>query len=341
MQHRSGDELKYARLNVTFVDEDGVDAGGLTREWYSVLARQIFNPGYALFTAAAQDKTTYQPNRASWVNPDHLHFFRFVGRFIGKAIFDQRLLDCYFTRSFYKHILDKAVDVRDMEAVDPSYFKSLEWILENSIDDVMELTFSVETDDFGTTKTIDLKENGRNILVTDENKAEYVRLVVEQKLTRAIKDQLGAFISGFYEMIPRPLVSIFNEQELELLISGMPEIDIDDWRNNTVYHSYTSSSPVIQWFWRAVRSFDQEQRAKLVQFTTGTSKVPMEGFKALQGSGGVNKFTIVKDPGGTHRLPSAHTCFNQLDLPEYESYDKLRAMVLKVLDEASEGFGLA
>ncbi|KNE60235.1 hypothetical protein AMAG_05647 [Allomyces macrogynus ATCC 38327] len=341
MQHLSGEELKNGKLNVRFYGEEGVDAGGLTREWFSVLARQIFNPDYALFKTSAVDKATYQPNRASWVNPEHLHYFKFVGRFIGKAIYDQRLLDCYFTRSFYKHLLGKAVDIRDMEAVDPSYYKSLEWILENEINDIMDLTFSVETDDFGKTKVIDLKPDGRNIAVTDENKHEYVRLVVEQRLTLAIRDQIAAFTEGFFDMVPRDLVSIFNEQELELLISGMPEIDVDDWRNNTEYHHFTASAPVIQWFWRAVRSFDQEHRAKLVQYVTGTSKVPMEGFRALQGSTGVQKFQIVRDPGGTHRLPSAHTCFNQLDLPEYESYEKLRTMLLKAVDEASEGFGFA
>ncbi|KAI9223619.1 hypothetical protein BC828DRAFT_402977 [Blastocladiella britannica] len=341
LQHRTGDEIKYGRLNVKFNDEEGVDAGGLTREWYSVLARSIFNPNYALFLTSAADKITYQPNRASHINPDHLHFFRFVGRFIGKAIYDQKLLDCYFTRSFYKHMLGKAVDIKDMETVDPSYTKSLEWILDNSIDDVMDLTFSVEDDYFGTTRIVDLVPDGRNVAVTDDNKAEYVRLIVEQRLSVAIREQIDAFMSGFLDVMPKELVAIFDEQELELLISGMPEIDIDDWRNNTQYHHYTASSPVIAWFWRAVRSFDQEQRAKLVQFTTGTSKVPLEGFKALQGSSGVAKFTIVRDPGGAHRLPSAHTCFNQLDLPEYASYDDLRRAVLKVIDVGSEGFGFA
>ncbi|KAJ1515745.1 hypothetical protein HMI56_001495 [Coelomomyces lativittatus] len=341
LQHKSGEEIKYGKLMVRFYDEEGVDAGGLTREWFSVLARQIFNPDYALFKTSAVDKVTYQPNRASWVNPEHLRFFKFVGRFIGKAIYDQRLLDCYFTRSFYKHMLGKVVDVRDMEAVDPSYYKSLEWILENDINDVIDLTFSVETEDFGRTKIVDLKENGRNIPVTDANKQEYVQLAVEQKLTKAIQEPIAAFLSGLQEIIPKELLRIFNEQELELLISGMPEIDVDDWKNNTEYRNYTSSSSVIQWFWRAVRSFDQEQRAKLVQYCTGTSKVPLEGFKALQGSSGVQKFLIVKDPGGIHRLPSSHTCFNQLDLPEYESYEQLRKMILKAIDVASEGFGIS
>jgi E3 ubiquitin-protein ligase HUWE1 len=269
----------------------------------------MFNPNYALFRPSAADKVTYQPNRASGINPDHLSYFKFVGRIIGKAIYDGRLMDAYFTRSFYKCIIGTQVDYKDIEAVDPEFHKSLEWILQNDITDILDLTFSIELDDFGKHKIVDLKPEGRTIPVTEENKVEYVRLVTEQRLVVAIKDQIKAFLSGFHEVIPRELVKIFNEQELELLISGMPDIDIDDWKNNTEYQNYTPSSPQIQWFWRAVRSFSQEERAKLIQFVTGTSKVPLEGFAQLQGSSGVQKFQIHKEFSSTSRLPSAHTWY--------------------------------
>ncbi|KAJ3048819.1 hypothetical protein HK097_010180, partial [Rhizophlyctis rosea] len=307
LQARSGDEIKYGKLNVRFYEEEGVDAGGVTREWYSELAKQIFNPNYALFRESAIDKVTYQPNRLSSVNPEHLSYFKFVGRIIGKAIYDGRLLDCYFTRSFYKAIIEAPVDYKDMEAVDPDFHKSLDWMLNNEIADVFDLTFTVEVDEFGVKKVLDLKPDGSKIAVTDQNKFEYVKLIVEHKLVTAIKEQIQAFLSGFYEIIPKELVKIFNEQELELLISGMPDIDIDDWRNNTEYQNYTGSSPQVQWFWRAVRSFSQEERAKLIQFATGTSKVPLEGFKALQGVNGGQKFQIHKDFARADRLPSAHT----------------------------------
>ncbi|KAI8364986.1 hypothetical protein EDC96DRAFT_443776, partial [Choanephora cucurbitarum] len=338
LQGRTGDEIKNGKLAVKFYDEEGVDAGGVTREWFSVLARQMFDPNYALFITSAADKLTYQPNRDSAVNPDHLSFFKFVGRVIGKAIYDGRLLDAYFTRSFYKHILGRTVDYRDVEALDPEYYKSLVWMLENDITDIIDLTFSIETDFFGTKETVDLKPNGRNIPVTEANKHEYVTLVTEQKLTTAIKDQINAFVQGFHDVIPASLIQIFNEQELELLISGLPDIDIDDWKNNTEYMGYSSTSPPVQWFWRAVRSFDQEERAKLLQFATGTSKVPLEGFSQLQGSGGVQKFQIHKDFGGQDRLPSAHTCFNQVDLPQYDSYENLRTNLFKAINECSTGF---
>lgn len=118
--------------------------------------------------------------------------------------------------------------------------------------------------------------------------------------------QIDAFLEGFHDIIPVDLVRIFSEQELELLISGLPDIDVDSWKNNTELHGYSSGDPVIQWFWRAVRSFDQTQKANLLMFITGTSKVPLEGFGHLQGVQGTQRFNIHK-AYGTDRLPTAHT----------------------------------
>lgn len=341
LQGKSGEELKWGRLSIKFAEEEGVDAGGVAREWFSVLARQMFNPDYALFRTSAADRITYQPNRMSYINPDHLLYFHFIGRIIGKAVFDSRLLDCHFTRSFYKHILRIPVETKDMEAVDPELYKSLCWIEDNDITGVFDdLTFTTESDEFGTVKSVELKEDGSNIFVTEENKLEYVQLLTEFKLTTAIKPQIDSFLRGFNEIIPAHLISVFNEQELELLISGMPEIDLDDWKANCDYQGgYTIASPQVQWFWRAVRSFDSETRAKLIQFVTGTSKVPLEGFSKLQGSDGIQKFQIHRDPRTKSRLPTAHTCFNQLELPEYETYEELRQQLLLAINEGETGFG--
>ncbi|KAF9888103.1 hypothetical protein FE257_009239 [Aspergillus nanangensis] len=338
---KSADELKYGKLNVRFHGEEGVDAGGVTREWFQVLARGMFNPNYALFIPVAADRTTFHPNRLSGVNSEHLMFFKFIGRIIGKALYEGRVLDCHFSRAVYKCILGRSVSIKDMETLDLDYYKSLLWMLENDITDIITETFAVETDDFGEKQVIDLIENGHNIPVTQENKEEYVQRVVDYRLVRSVKEQLDNFLVGFHEIIPPELISIFNEQELELLISGLPEIEVDDWKVNTEYHNYSASSPQIQWFWRAVRSFDKEERAKLLQFVTGTSKVPLNGFKELEGMNGVSRFNIHRDYGNKDRLPSAHTCFNQLDLPEYESYETLRHRLYTAMTAGSEYFGFA
>ncbi|KAJ5669993.1 uncharacterized protein N7477_005356 [Penicillium maclennaniae] len=338
---KSADELKYGKLNVRFHGEEGVDAGGVTREWFQVLARGMFNPNYALFIPVAADRTTFHPNRLSGVNSEHLMFFKFIGRIIGKALYEGRVLDCHFSRAVYKCILGRSVSIKDMETLDLEYYKSLLWMLENDITDIITETFAIETDAFGEIQVIDLIPDGRNIPVTQENKEEYVQRVVEYRLVESVREQLDNFLKGFHEIIPPDLISIFNEQELELLISGLPEIDVDEWKNHTEYHNYSASSSQIQWFWRAVRSFDKEERAKLLQFVTGTSKVPLNGFKELEGMNGVSKFNIHRDPGNKDRLPSSHTCFNQLDLPEYESYEDLRQRLYTAMTAGSDYFGFA
>jgi E3 ubiquitin-protein ligase HUWE1 len=193
---KSADELKYGKLNVRFHGEEGVDAGGVTREWFQVLARGMFNPNYALFIPVAADRTTFHPNRLSGVNSEHLMFFKFIGRIIGKALYEGRVLDCHFSRAVYKCILGRSVSIKDMETLDLDYYKSLLWMLENDITDIITETFAVETDDFGEKQVIDLIENGRNIPVTQENKEEYVQRVVDYRLVKSVKDQLDNFLKG-------------------------------------------------------------------------------------------------------------------------------------------------
>ena len=327
LSFKTGDEIKYGKLSIRFHGEEGVDAGGVTREWFQVLSRQMFNPDYALFIPVASDRTTFHPNKLSKVNEEHLMFFKFIGRIIGKALYEGRALDCHFSRAVYKRILGKPVSIKDMETLDLDYYKSLLWMLENDITEIITETFSVETDDFGVTEIVDLIENGRNIPVTEENKQEYVQLMVEYRLTGSVQTQLAKFLEGksiqmpsislkltclgFHDIVSPELISIFNEQELELLISGLPDIDVDDWKTHTEYHNYQAVSAQIQWFWRAVRSFDKEERAKLLQFVTGTSKVPLNGFGQLEGMNGFSKFNIHRDYGNKERLPSSHTCFNR------------------------------
>ncbi|KAI3944597.1 hypothetical protein MKW98_021055 [Papaver atlanticum] len=103
----------------------------------------------------------------------------------------------------------------------------------------------------------------------------------------------------------------------------IPDIDLDDMRVNTEYSGYSSASPIIQWFWEVAQAFSKEDKARLLQFVTGTSKVPLEGFSALQGISDSQRFQIHKAYGSPNHLPSAHTCFNQLDLPEYPSKQHL------------------
>jgi len=310
----------------------------------SALVASHLQPDYALFRAAADNPSVFQPNKNSDINPEHLSFFRFVGRFVGKAIYDGQNLDAYFTRSFYKHLLGIKPSFQDIESFDPAMFKSLKWIRDSPVDESLGVVFSTEVDEFGVSKTIELRPKGLDIAVTDQNKMEYLQLITEYVTSLSIQRQIDAFLSGFRELIPAHMISMFNEQEMELLISGLPEVDLNDLKANTEYRGWDSSNtkaaemhPTIQWFWQVVTDFDQEERALLLLFVTGTSKVPIDGFKALQGMDGPTRFTIQKG-AGKDRLPAAHTCFNQLDLPEYSSLDVLREKLLIALHEGSQGY---
>lgn len=273
LRYKSADEMRR-RLSVSFHNEEGVDAGGLTREWYNVLAREIFNANYALFLSTG-DGVTFQPNPHSSVNTEHLFYFKFVGRVIGKAISDGFLLDAHFTRSFYKHMLGLPVNLQDLEAIEPAYYKSLQQLLDTPLEYLgLDLAFSAETTEFGAITITDLIPGGRDIAVTDDTKHEYVRLLAHHRMTTAIRKQIDAFLEGFHELVPAELISIFDASELELLISGLPDIDLDDLRAHTDYGGgYKSSDPIINWFWSALRSFSKEEKALFLQFVTGTSKV--------------------------------------------------------------------
>ncbi|EAL90279.1 ubiquitin-protein ligase (Rsp5), putative [Aspergillus fumigatus A1163] len=336
IMRQSASDLKK-RLMIKFDGEDGLDYGGLSREFFFLLSHEMFNPFYCLFEYSAHDNYTLQINPHSGVNPEHLNYFKFIGRVVGLAIFHRRFLDSFFIGAFYKMMLRKKVSLQDMEGVDEDLHRNLTWTLDNDIEGVLELTFSVDDEKFGERRTIDLKPGGRDIPVTNENKAEYVELVTEWKIVKRVEEQFNAFMSGFNELIPADLVNVFDERELELLIGGIADIDVDDWKKHTDYRGYQESDEVIQNFWKIVRSWDAEQKSRLLQFTTGTSRIPVNGFKDLQGSDGPRRFTIEKS-GDPAALPKSHTCFNRLDLPPYKSYETLEHK-MSIAVEETLGFG--
>ncbi|XP_073839654.1 E3 ubiquitin-protein ligase Nedd4 isoform X9 [Musca autumnalis] len=330
-------DLLKTKLWVEFEGETGLDYGGLAREWFYLLSKEMFNPYYGLFEYSAMDNYTLQINNGSGLcNEDHLHYFKFIGRIAGMAVYHGKLLDAFFIRPFYKMMLEKPIDLKDMESVDTEYYNSLMWIKENDPRQ-LELTFCVDEDTFGQKSQHELKPGGANIEVTDENKDEYIKLVIEWRFVARVKEQMTAFLQGFGSIIPLTLIKIFDEHELELLMCGIQNIDVKDWRENTLYKGdYHQNHIIIQWFWRAVLSFPNEMRSRLLQFVTGTSRVPMNGFKELYGSNGPQMFTIEKW-GTPNNYPRAHTCFNRLDLPPYEGYLQLKDKLIKAI-EGSQGF---
>ncbi|XP_078076314.1 E3 ubiquitin-protein ligase NEDD4-like isoform X8 [Mustelus asterias] len=336
MSLKRPDVLK-ARLWIEFESEKGLDYGGVAREWFFLLSKEMFNPYYGLFEYSATDNYTLQINPNSGLcNEDHLSYFKFIGRVAGMAVHHGKLLDGFFIRPFYKMMLGKSITLKDMESVDGEYFNSLKWILENDPTE-LDLRFCIDEENFGQTYQVDLKPNGSDMVVTNENKREYIDLVIQWRFVNRVQKQMNAFMEGFTELIPIDLIKIFDENELELLMCGLGDVDVNDWRQHTVYkNNYCTNHPVIQWFWKAVLLMDAEKRIRLLQFVTGTSRVPMNGFAELYGSNGPQLFTI-EQWGTPEKLPRAHTCFNRLDLPPYESFEDLREKLLMAVENA-EGF---
>ncbi|KAF5295220.1 hypothetical protein FQR65_LT10504 [Abscondita terminalis] len=324
------------RLMVKFRGEEGLDYGGVAREWLHLLSREMLNPQYGLFQYSREDHYTLQINPDSAVNPEHLSYFHFVGRVLGIAVFHNHQLEGGFTTPFYKQLLNKPITLQDIEGVDPELHRSLTWMLENNITGVFDTTFSVENNSFGVIKVHELKPNGANVAVTEENKREYVKLYVNYRFMRGIEQQFLALQKGFIELIPSALLRPFDERELELVISGIGSIDIADWRSNTRLKHCTPDTPVVQWFWQAVDSFSEEMRARLLQFVTGSSRVPLQGFRALQGSTGAagpRLFTIHCVDVSPQNLPKAHTCFNRIDIPPYDTYQVLCDKLTQAVEE--------
>jgi len=326
-----------ARLWIEFVGEKGLDYGGVAREWFYLLSKEMFNPYYGLFQYSAVDNYTLQINpNSSLCNPDHISYFKFIGRVAGMAVFHGKLLDAFFIRPFYKMMLKKPITLDDMQAVDAEYHTSLVWIMEND-PEPLEQCFVYDDEMFGEIKSIPLKENGENIPVTNDNKKEYVDLLVNFKFVNRVKPQMDAFLEGFHDVVPEGEISIFDPAELELLMCGLGDPDVADWKKNTIYKSgYGPTHQVILWFWQAVALMSPESRVRLLQFVTGTSRVPMNGFAELWGSNGPQPFTI-ELWGEPPKLPRAHTCFNRIDLPPYNSFEDLRDKIHLAI-ESCHGF---
>ncbi|XP_023185177.1 E3 ubiquitin-protein ligase HECW2-like isoform X1 [Xiphophorus maculatus] len=332
-------DLQRSKFYVSFVGEEGLDYSGPSREFFFLVSRELFNPYYGLFEYSANDTYTVQISPMSAFVDNHHEWFRFSGRILGLALIHQYLLDAFFTRPFYKGLLRIPCDLSDLEYLDEEFHQSLQWMKDNDIEDMLDLTFTVNEEVFGQITERELKPGGGNIPVSEKNKKEYIERMVKWRIERGVVQQTESLVRGFYEVVDARLVSVFDARELELVIAGTAEIDLSDWRSNTEYRGgYHDNHIVIRWFWAAVERFNNEQRLRLLQFVTGTSSIPYEGFASLRGSNGPRRFCVEKW-GKITSLPRAHTCFNRLDLPPYQSFSMLYEKLLTAVEETST-FGL-
>lgn len=323
---------------IFFAGEEGLDMGGVTREFYQLLSTRILDPNAALFYCI-ETNNTYHPNPASRINPTHLMYFRFIGKLLGKALLDSQLMDLRFTRVVFKAIIGQPIVYDDLQHVDPSMYLSMQRILKCDDVQLMDLSFCAEINDFGSGNVVPLLVDGKEVHpdtdVTEENKHHFVEAYSRWKLYDGIQNQLRHLIAGIYEVIPREFFAIFNDHELEMLLCGKRDIDTTQWKQSTSYEGgFTSESPTVTMFWDLVEEMGQVQRAKLLQFVTGTSCLPSDGFQGLH-----PRFTICRwRHGAEELLPISHTCINRIDLMEYFEKDLLRRHLHIVLDVGLVGF---
>jgi len=330
-----------------FINEPGVDAGGVAREWFQLVSDTLFNPDFALWSYSSINQMCMQINPSSGIaNDEHLRYFHFTGRLLGKAVFDRQIVAGHLVRPLYKHILGWPLTIEDLEQLDADTYANLLKLKDLDDVEVCCLDFTVTEDHWGDTMAVDLKENGANLAVTNENADEYVQLQMRYRLLDRVREQVKALLVGFYDVVPEALLSVFDFQELELLLCGLPEISMEDWKNNTEYtgdyERKGANHKVTKWFWDIVTDdFDEEHKARLLQFVTGTSGVPAQGFRALQGNdNNIRKFTINSIPETVSVFPKAHTCFNRIDLPLYDSKKKMKKFLTMAIQMEATGFDI-
>ena len=247
-------------------------------------------------------------------------------------------------RMLYKHILGWPITFEDIKAQDEEYYQSLQKL--TTLEDVslMCLDFTITEEHMGSRVDVDLVEGGSEQAVTNENLSQYLEAIIQYRMFKRTLPQLTEILLGFFDIVPEPALTVFDPNELELMLCGLPNIDLDDWQANTNYKGLFEksgkSNQVVKWFWEVVcDEFDQEMRARLLQFTTATSSVPLRGFAYLQGvDGNIKKFTIEGVDPKQYAYPVSHTCFNRIDLPNYESKKELIEKLTEAITSC-DGFG--
>ena len=320
-----------SELKVKFTGEQGVDEGGVRKEFFILLIRQIFDPNYGMFS---YNKKT----RLYWFN--HYSFepkikYELIGKIFGLSIYNNTILDVKLPIVVYKKLLGIKPNLDDMKECDPELYHTLNYLVNNNdpnLKEELDTNFTVIDDKFGEKLVIPLKPNGENILIDINNKDEYVNLYIDWYFNESIKEYFNSFEKGFYCVFNSNLSKVLTPDELELIICGTQLLDFNELKKAALYEEYTKDSETIKYFWEILLDFNEEEKKKFLSFVTGCDRAPIDGLGSLQ---------ITISNGGTDikQLPSAHTCFNNLILPDYKDKEKMKKAILTAINY-SEGFGL-
>lgn len=359
-------ESLRSRLSIEFEGESGIDAGGLLRDWLTVMSEGLVgsgeNPSTGSFDAAseshrsnvfevvdAEDVAYHLRSDLSHSVKSSVEFALAAGRFVGRTLLEGYPLGFHLSLPLLKMMVGVPMSFSDLEFFDSASFHSLSWLLENNGVDALDLDFTV-TDTYeiasesGEAKHVmrsrELIAGGADMEVTDSNKREFVSLKSRDLMIGRVEQELGSFLKGVYEVVPAGLLALFDPEEMDYLVSGSDEIDVEDWRRNTKYSENLHGHMAMRWFWEFVEEMPTEYRRRLLRFSTGSSRVPLGGFAALTSyDGKLCPFTLM---GVSYRYSSgyirSHACFNRLDLPLYVDREDLKRVLYNLL-EADDTIG--
>lgn len=343
----TGEELR-GMIRVIFVnefgvEEPGVDGGGIFKDFMENITKTAFDIQYGLFKETA-DHLLY-PNPASGtIHPEHLQYFEFLGKILGKAMFEGILVDIPFATFFLSKLKEKHNYLHDLPSLDPELYRNLLYLKQYDGDvSQLGLYFVSENNEYGEQKEEELLPGGKDMQVTNENVIKFIHLVANHRLNSQIRNQSSSFLRGFQQLIQSDWLDMFNEHELQLLISGSTEgVDVDGLCSNVHYAGgYSEDHPVIEMFWEVIKQFSLEQQKKFLKFVTGCSRGPLLGFKYLEPPFCIQRAAPEDAPEEVlDRLPTSATCVNLLKLPPYRSKDVLQSKLLYAIS-ADAGFDLS
>jgi len=343
-------ELLAPKVTVKFEGEQGLDAGGLTREWFDAVGRALSDgaadpKGDSLLTLAPDQ--TLIPRRIGCESGDvpleqqeRFRALLALGRIMALAVFHEQPLPISFSPILCKHLLRVPVGMGDVRQLDPEFYnlRVARVLKPHGVDEITvalgePLTFLSAASET-CLEPQELKPGGAQVAVTDENKTEYVQLLCEAYLCGGIRREIQCLLQGFWEVLPPEVLepSELRPRELSMLLSGVMILDATEWRKSSSVPEVETQ--VHRWFWEVVQEFDMEQRSKLLHFVTGSSRLPFGGFADLR-----PPFSVwVTHSGTPEHLPHAHTCTNQIVLHQYRSREELKAKLLPALLIEEFGF---
>jgi len=325
-------------LKIVFDGEEGVDEGGVQKEFFQLLVEELYNEDFGMFERIDE-------SRNFWFNKNSFEAslqFELFGTVLGLAIYNQVILDVHFPMAIYKKLMlgtRAELGLQDLLDFQPSLAQGLIALLEHEDSSTFQetfgpLRFAVAFECFGSLQEAELKEGGKDIEVTFENREEYVRRYCDYTFNSSIERQYNAFRKGFDQCVSGTLFrQLFRYDELELLICGSKELDFRALETAATYQDgFTSSSDPVRWFWEVVHDLSPDEKKSLLQFCTGCDRAPVGGLGRLQ-------LILSRAGPDSDVLPTVHTCFNHLLLPDYKSKEKLESL-LRLAIQHCHGFGL-